>query len=168
MQYDGARTATVVGTWSEDGKPRFPVGASLDLDGDTVVAKVLRSGSAQRVDYEETSGTLAETVRSFGYRAAVAAPVTVGGRLWGVLAGGDIGRSRRPTVSSSGCATSPNSSRRLWPMPTPTRSWPRRVRGSSRLATPNACGSSATCTMAATRLVSVSLELNIVAAKLGK
>jgi signal transduction histidine kinase len=36
--------------------------------------------------YEEASGTLAENVRSFGYRAAVAAPVTVGGRLWGVLA----------------------------------------------------------------------------------
>ena len=87
MRYDGARTATVVGAWSEDGKPRFPVGASLHLDGDTVVAKVLRSGSPQRVDrYEEASGTLAETVRSFGYRAAVAAPVTVSGRLWGVLA----------------------------------------------------------------------------------
>ena len=86
MHYDGARTATVVGTWSEDGEPRFPVGASLDLDGDTVVAKVLRSGTAQRVNgYEEASGTLAETVRSLGYRAAVAAPVTVGGRLWGVL-----------------------------------------------------------------------------------
>ncbi len=87
MHYDGARTATIVGTWSEDGKPRFPVGASLDLDGDTVVAEVLRSGTAQRVDYDETSGALAETVRSFGYRSAVAAPVTVGGRLWGVLAG---------------------------------------------------------------------------------
>jgi signal transduction histidine kinase len=87
MHYDGARTARVVGAWSVDGMPRFPVGASLDLDGDTVVAKVLRSGTAQRVDrYEEASGTLAETVRSFGYRAAVAAPVTVGGRLWGVLA----------------------------------------------------------------------------------
>jgi signal transduction histidine kinase len=87
MQYDGTRTARVVGAWSVDGRPRFPVGATLDLDGDTVVAKVLRSGTAQRVDrYEEASGTLAETVRSFGYRAAVAAPVTVGGRLWGALA----------------------------------------------------------------------------------
>ncbi len=87
MQYDGVRTARVVGAWSVDGNPRFPVGATLDLDGDSVVAKVLRTGSAQRVDrYEEASGTLAETVRSFGYRAAVAAPVTVGGRLWGVLA----------------------------------------------------------------------------------
>ena len=85
MQYDGG---------NGDGRRRlergrqaaFPVGASLQLDGDTVVAKVLRSGSPQRVErYEEAGGTLAQTVRSFGYRAAVAAPVTVGGRLWGVL-----------------------------------------------------------------------------------
>jgi signal transduction histidine kinase len=87
MQYDGARTATVVGAWSEEGTPRFPVGATLDLDGDTVIAKVLRSGSTQRVEsYEEASGTLAETLRGFGYRAAVAAPVGVGGRLWGAVA----------------------------------------------------------------------------------
>jgi signal transduction histidine kinase/integral membrane sensor domain MASE1 len=87
MQYDGARTATVVGAWSVAGTPRFPIGATLDLDGDTVVAKVVRSGSAQRVErYEEASGELAATLRGFGYRAAVAAPVTVGGRLWGVLA----------------------------------------------------------------------------------
>jgi len=87
MQYDGVRTATVVGAWSEHGPPRFPVGVTLDLDGDTVVAKVVRSGSAQRVErYEEASGTLAATLHSFGYRAAIAAPVNVSGRLWGVLA----------------------------------------------------------------------------------
>jgi signal transduction histidine kinase len=87
MHYDGVSAATVVGAWSEDGQPRFPVGTKLDLDGDTVVAKVVRSGSAQRVErYEEVRGTLAATVRSVGYRASVAAPVSVGGRLWGVLA----------------------------------------------------------------------------------
>jgi signal transduction histidine kinase len=87
MQFDGARSARVVGGWSQDGRLRFPVGATLELDGDTVVAKVLLTGSAQRVErYEEVSGKLAETVRGFGYRAAVAAPVRVGGRLWGVLA----------------------------------------------------------------------------------
>jgi signal transduction histidine kinase len=97
MRYDGAHRATVVGAWSEDGDPRFPVGASLDLDGDTVVAKVLRSRSPQRVDrYEEASGTLAQTVRGFGYRAAVAAPVTVGGRLWGVLAAATTSDDRLP------------------------------------------------------------------------
>jgi signal transduction histidine kinase len=87
MQYDGERSVTVVGSWSDDGPPRFPVGERLELDGDTVVARVVRTGAAARVDrYEEATGTLAETLVSAGYRGAVAAPVHVGGRLWGVLA----------------------------------------------------------------------------------
>ena len=86
VQYDGPGTARVVGGWSEDGMLAIPVGTSLDLDGDTVLAKVLRTGDAQRVErYDEASGSLAETLRSFGYRAAVAAPVTVAGGLWGAL-----------------------------------------------------------------------------------
>jgi signal transduction histidine kinase len=86
VQYHGPRAATVVGGWSEDGKLRLPVGTSLDLDGDTVLAKVLRTGAAQRVErYDEARGSLAETLRSSGYRAAVAAPVTVAGGLWGAL-----------------------------------------------------------------------------------
>ena len=89
MRYDGARTATVVGGWSEDGALTLPMGSTFDLDGDTVVGKVLRSGTPQRVDrYQDTSGNLAETMQRSGYRAAVAAPVTVGGRLWGALAAG--------------------------------------------------------------------------------
>ena len=85
MHYDGARTATVVGAWSEHGPPSFPVGASLDVDGDTAVARVVRSGAPARVDYDDASGKLAASVRSAGYRSGVAAPVHVGGRLWGVL-----------------------------------------------------------------------------------
>ena len=86
MQYDGDRTATVVGTWSHDGRVSFPVGATLDLDGDTVVAQVLRTGKAQRLErYAQASGTLAQKLHEFGYGGAVAAPVHVGGRLWGVL-----------------------------------------------------------------------------------
>jgi signal transduction histidine kinase len=89
MRYDGARTATVVGGWSEDGKLSLPVSSTFDLDGATVVAKVLRSGSPQRVDrYAEAGGRLAETLQRSGYHAAVAAPVTVGGGLWGALAAG--------------------------------------------------------------------------------
>ncbi len=87
VRYDGVRTATVVGGWSDDGNLSLPVASTFDLDGDTVVAKVLRSGSPQRVDdYQDTSGALAETLQSSGYQAAVAAPVTVEGRLWGALA----------------------------------------------------------------------------------
>ena len=81
-------TATVVGGWSDDGVLRLPIASTIDLDGDTVVAKVLRSGSPQRARYAEAGGTTAEKLRSHGYQAAVAAPVVVGGRLWGALAAG--------------------------------------------------------------------------------
>jgi signal transduction histidine kinase len=97
VQYHGAHTARVVAGWSEDGRLRFPVGTSLDLDGDTVVAKVLHSGTAQRVDrYDEAGGTLAETMRTAGYRAAVAAPVSVAGRLWGALVAATTSDERLP------------------------------------------------------------------------
>jgi signal transduction histidine kinase len=87
LRYDGTRTATVVAGWSEDGLLSLPLASTVDLDGDTVVARVLRSGSPQRVErYQDTSGPLAETLQRSGYRAAVAAPVTVDGRLWGALA----------------------------------------------------------------------------------
>jgi len=87
LRYDGARTATVVGGWSEDETLTLPLGSRFDLDGDTVVAKVLRTGMPQRVDrYQDIFGDLAETLQRSGYRAAVAAPVTVGGQLWGALA----------------------------------------------------------------------------------
>ena len=89
MRYDGARTATVVGGWSEDGKLTLPVSSTFDLEGDTVVAKVLRTGEPQRVErYDDAGGHLAETLHRSGYHAAVAAPVTVGGGLWGALAAG--------------------------------------------------------------------------------
>jgi signal transduction histidine kinase len=87
LRYDGARTATVVGAWSDDGTLSLPVGTTTDLDGDTVSGKVLRTGNPQRVErYGEAQGTLAETLREFGYHAAVAAPVFVGRGLWGALA----------------------------------------------------------------------------------
>jgi signal transduction histidine kinase len=86
VQYRPGQGATVVGAWSEDAALALPVGMVLDIDGDTVVAKVLRTGEAQRIErYEGASGGLAERLRGLGYRAAVAAPVTVGGGLWGAL-----------------------------------------------------------------------------------
>ena len=87
MRYDGRDTATVAGAWAEDGNPGLPVGSTIGLDGESVVGKVLRTGSPQRVDrYADAEGALAEQLHRIGYRAAVAAPVNVGGRLWGALA----------------------------------------------------------------------------------
>ena len=65
-----------------------PSASTIDLDGDTVVAKVLRTDRPQRAEYEDAGGTLADKLQSAGYRAAVAAPVNVAGHLWGALAAG--------------------------------------------------------------------------------
>jgi signal transduction histidine kinase len=87
LHFDAPGQVRVVGSWSRDGTPHFPVGATYPVDGETVVAKMLRTGRPQRVEgYDAAGGTLAETMRSLGYRSAVAAPVHVGGRLWGALA----------------------------------------------------------------------------------
>src|SRR6185437_4535242 len=50
MKLEGPRAATVVGAWSETGEPKFAVGTRLVLDGDTLVPKVARTGTAQRVE----------------------------------------------------------------------------------------------------------------------
>ena len=69
VQYQGDAPATVVGGWNDDGRPPLAVGASLDLDGDTVVAKVLQTGTAHGWSATTGGGSLAETLRSAGYRA---------------------------------------------------------------------------------------------------
>ena len=87
VRFEGDGSATVAGGWSEPDTPRIPVGTTVPLDGDTVIARVHRSGNRERVEsYEHARGSLADTLRGFGYRSAVAAPVKVGGRLWGALA----------------------------------------------------------------------------------
>jgi PAS domain S-box-containing protein len=93
MRYEDDRRVTLVGAWREPGSDVNPVGTSFALDGDSVIARVLRSGQPQRIDdYERAGGTLADQLRALGYRSSVAAPISVGGRLWGAL----IASTRRP------------------------------------------------------------------------
>ena len=74
-----------MGGWTEDGDG-LPVGSSVPLDGETVLARVRRSGRLERLEgYEGIGGELAERLRARGYRASVAAPVRVAGRVWGAL-----------------------------------------------------------------------------------
>jgi signal transduction histidine kinase len=87
VRYDDAGdSAAIVGGWAEEGRRLIPVGSIVPLDGDTVIARVYRTGEPQRLDkYDEARGELARTVRSLGVRSAVAAPVHLGGGLWGAL-----------------------------------------------------------------------------------
>jgi PAS domain S-box-containing protein len=99
IRYETDARMTLVGAWREPGSDVNPVGSSFALDGDSVIARVLRTGEAQRIDdYERAEGTLADELRTLGYRSSVAAPVTVGGRLWGAL----IASTRRPEGMAAG------------------------------------------------------------------
>ena len=96
VRYGDPGTATVVGGWSEDGRLQLPVGSTIDLDGDTVVARVLRSASPQRADYEDAGGTLRRSSRASGTAA----------------------RSRRRSASAAACgARWPRGPARPIPLP---------------------------------------------------
>jgi signal transduction histidine kinase len=77
---------TFVGGWSESGALAFPVGSRLPLDETGVLAAVRTTGEPQRIErYEGLAGTVIERFTSFGYGSAVAAPVKLGGQVWGAL-----------------------------------------------------------------------------------
>ena len=86
IRYEDERFATVVGSWAASGTPSFPVGERIPVDGETVTAKIYRSGRPERVDdYVGVEGELAAKLRKFGIRSVVGAPIHVSGRLWGAV-----------------------------------------------------------------------------------
>jgi signal transduction histidine kinase/integral membrane sensor domain MASE1 len=104
IRYEEDGQATVVGRWREPGDVPVALGSTYSLEGDSVIARVYRSGRPQRIEgYEDAGGALARQLHALGYRSSVAAPVTVGGRLWGAL----VASSRSPE------RLAPGSERRL-------------------------------------------------------
>jgi signal transduction histidine kinase len=86
IRYEDERFATVVGSWAASGTPSFPVGERIPVEGETVTAKLYRTGRPERVDdYAGVEGELAARLRAFGIRSVVGAPIQVAGRLWGAI-----------------------------------------------------------------------------------
>ena len=87
-RYDPDGTSRVVASWSSSGAA-FPVGARWSLGGRNVHTLVFQTRRPARIDdLAELSGSAAEAAREFGLRAGVGVPVSVEGRLWGVMAVG--------------------------------------------------------------------------------
>ena len=60
--------------------------ARLPLDGDSVNARILRTGRSARLNFaEEGSGSIAEVLRRDNVNATVGAPIVVDGALWGMI-----------------------------------------------------------------------------------
>jgi signal transduction histidine kinase len=84
-RYDPDGTARVVATWSGTGAI-LPVGTRANLGGRNVPTLVFQTGRPARFDdYAGASGPAGEVGRELGIRAAVGVPVSVEGRLWGVM-----------------------------------------------------------------------------------
>jgi signal transduction histidine kinase len=81
-RYEPDGTATVVA--SAGG--RFVIGTRLKLAGKNGPTLVYQTGRAARIEsFDDASGPLGAEARQRGVRSAVATPVMVEGRLWGVL-----------------------------------------------------------------------------------
>lgn len=86
VRYESDVRAVLVGSWTSRSDGRLAIGTRLPLDDGSVIAKVRRSGEAQRMDeYPPLGGYIAQHRRARGLRASVAAPVRVSGQLWGAL-----------------------------------------------------------------------------------
>ncbi|HEY2296561.1 MAG TPA: GAF domain-containing protein [Jatrophihabitans sp.] len=86
-RYDPDGAVAVVGGWAraDPGRPRA-VGSRMEHGGRNVHTLVFQTGRPARIDdYREASGPAAEVARDWTFRTAVGAPITVEGRLWGVI-----------------------------------------------------------------------------------
>ena len=78
-------TVTAVSGWTTEGGYKY-VGRRYELEG-TVSGLIFESGRPSRVEnYDEAPGEAPEAAREMGWHSSVGAPITVEGRLWGVLA----------------------------------------------------------------------------------
>lgn len=83
-RYDGD-AVTVVGCWSRRGQP-ICFGKKVRLGGRNLTTVVVRTGRPARQDtFADATGDYAEHVRQEGFRAGFGVPITVAGRLWGLL-----------------------------------------------------------------------------------
>ena len=85
-RFDEDDTVTFVGGWSDTGRLAFPVGSRVPVDETGVLAEIRKTGRPERIDdYDGRAPEIVERLSSFGYGSASAAPIRVGGRVWGAL-----------------------------------------------------------------------------------
>ncbi|HTB54510.1 MAG TPA: GAF domain-containing protein [Trebonia sp.] len=89
-RYDADGLVTVVGGWAsaDPGRP-LAIGLRLKPQGRNIHALVFQTGQPTRIDaYGTASGAFADVARDWQYRSSVGVPISVEGRLWGVMIAG--------------------------------------------------------------------------------
>jgi signal transduction histidine kinase len=84
-RYEADGTVTALSGWTTEGGYSY-VGERYELEG-TVSGLIFETGRPGRAEnYAEAPGMAPEAARAMGWHSSVGAPITVEGRLWGVLA----------------------------------------------------------------------------------
>jgi signal transduction histidine kinase len=92
-RFEADGTVTAVSGWTTEGGYIY-VGRRYELEG-TVSGVIFETGRPGRVEnYADAPGEAPEAAREMGWRSSVGAPITVEGRLWGVLA--VVSKSEQP------------------------------------------------------------------------
>jgi signal transduction histidine kinase len=87
-RYEPDGTFAVVAGWGTAGD-RAPVGSRWTLGGKNLVTIVYQTACSARMDnFGEASGPLGVAAQQTGVRSAAGTPITVEGRLWGVVVAG--------------------------------------------------------------------------------
>jgi signal transduction histidine kinase len=84
-RYEGDATVTAMAAWGGGANP-VPVGDRFPVGGRNAVTMVRETGRPARMDgYRDASGAPAEAARAWGIGSTVGAPISVAGRVWGVM-----------------------------------------------------------------------------------
>jgi signal transduction histidine kinase len=98
-RYDGDEVISVA-QWGRD--ETVAIGARFRLDGDSISARVRRTGAPARMDgYGEAPGAIADEVRRIGIYCSIGVPITVEGQPWGVMIASSRTADPFPTEAES-------------------------------------------------------------------
>jgi sugar diacid utilization regulator len=97
-RFESDREITVVAAAADpEALARWPVGTRTPVKGNTLATLVQRTGRPARIDsYDNVAGPIAARVRAVGVRTAVAVPIIVDGRVWGLTAVGALRHGPMP------------------------------------------------------------------------
>ena len=86
-RFDPEGTVTVMGAWNRTSSAlAVRVGGRVELGGRNATTQVFETGRPARVDHTtDATGPIARVGQEWGSRSSVAVPVSVEGRLWGVM-----------------------------------------------------------------------------------
>jgi signal transduction histidine kinase len=87
-RYESDSTSVVIASLND---PGFPVGSRWPLDAPSLGKTVFETGRPARIDdYSELPGTVATTALDWNVSSAVGVPISVDGKVWGVICVGTM------------------------------------------------------------------------------